>query len=68
MSGEQNWPFGMHGVPLVTLWPVLAHVQRTVSPTEMLTVFGAKVKPCPTVTSKIVLVADGTPFTANPPF
>ena len=35
----------MHGVPLVTLWPLLAHVQRTVSPIAMLTVLGAKVKP-----------------------
>jgi len=44
-SGEQNCPLGMHGVPLVTLWPLLAHVQRTVSPIAMLTVLGAKVKP-----------------------
>jgi hypothetical protein len=36
----------------------------------MLTVFGRNWKPFPppTVTSKIVLVADGTPFTAGRPF
>jgi hypothetical protein len=68
LSGEQNCPLGTHGVPLVTLWPLLAHVQRTVSPTEMLTALGTNVKPCPTVTSKIVLVIDGTPLAAGLPF
>jgi len=45
----------------VTLWPLLDHVHRTVSPTEMLTGFGLNVKvpPGPTITSTIVLVADG---------
>ena len=68
LSGEQNCSLGMHGVPLVTLWPLLAHVQRTVSPTTMSTVPGVKVKPCPTETSKIVLVGDATPLTASRPF
>jgi hypothetical protein len=34
----------------------------------MLTVLGVNEKPGPTVTSKIVLVADGAPFTAGWPF
>jgi len=68
VSGEQNCSLGMHGVPLVTLWPLLAHVQRTVSPTTMSTVPGVKVKPCPTETSKIVLVGDAIPLTASRPF
>jgi hypothetical protein len=41
----------MQLIPLVTLWPLLAHVQHTVSPCVMLSVFGTKAKPCPTVTS-----------------
>jgi hypothetical protein len=41
-----------------------------VSPTEILTVLGENVNPPPgaTVTSTIVLVADGTPFTSGWPF
>jgi hypothetical protein len=41
-----------------------------VSPTEMLTVLGSNVNvpPGATVTSKIVPVSDGTPFTAGWPF
>jgi hypothetical protein len=46
----------------VTLWPLLTHVHRTVSPTLMLISFGTNAKPCPTVTSKIWLVPNGTPF------
>src|SRR5262249_30451210 len=61
-SGEQNCPLGMQGAPQVTLWPLLTHVHRTVSPTLMLISFGTNAKPCPTDTSKICLVADGTPF------
>ena len=38
--GEQNCPSTVHGVPLVTLWLLLPQVQRTVSPTEMVTVLG----------------------------
>lgn len=34
-------------------------VHRTVSPAEMLSVSGTNAKPCPTVTSKIWLGADG---------
>ena len=54
----------------MTLWPLPAQVHRTVSFTEMLTVLGLNVKlpPGATVTSTIVLVADGTPFTAGWPF
>jgi hypothetical protein len=68
--GEQYWESATQGGPLVTLWPPVAHVQRTVSPTEMLTVLGTNWKPFPppVVTSTIVLVADGTPFTAGCPF
>ncbi len=68
--GEQYCESAAQGRPLVTLWPLLDHVHRTVSPTEMLTGFGVNVKvpPGPTVTSKIVLVADGTPLTAGWPF
>ena len=66
--GAQNCSLGMHGVPLVTLWPLFAHVQRTVSPTTMSTMRGVKVKPCPTETSKIVLVGDATPLAAFQPF
>jgi len=72
LFGEQNIPSGVQDVesPLVTLWPLAAHVHRTVSPTEMLTVLGLNVRvpPGATVTSTIVLVADGTPFTAGWPF
>ena len=66
--GEQYCESGTQGWPLVTLWPLPAQVQRTVSPTEMLTVLGWNAKSGPTVTSKIVLVADGTPFTSGWPF
>jgi hypothetical protein len=68
--GEQYCESAWHGWPLVTLWPLPAQVQRTVSPTEMLTVLGSNVKPppVPTVTSKIVLGSDGTPLTAGWPF
>src|SRR4029453_15752108 len=43
----------MQGSPLVTVWPLPAHVHRTVSPTEMLTVSGSNAKPGPTDTSTI---------------
>src|SRR5438128_8684070 len=58
-SGEQYCESAAQGRPLVTLWPLLAQVHRTVSPTEMLTVSGTNWKPFPppTVTSKIVPVA-----------
>jgi hypothetical protein len=69
LFGEQNCPSSEQDVesPLVTLWPLAAHVHRTVSPTEMLTVLGLNVNvpPGATVTSTIVLVADRTPFTAG---
>ena len=72
LFGEQNWPSAVQEVevPLVTLWPLAAHVQRTVSPTEMFTVLGLNVSvpPGATVTSTIVLVADGAPLTAGRPF
>ncbi len=72
LSGEQNSPSDTQDVesPLVTLWPLAAHVHRTVSPTEMLIVLGSNVKDPPgaTVTSKIVPLADRTPFTAGWPF
>jgi hypothetical protein len=32
-SCEQNYPSIVHGSPLLTLWPVLAHVDVTASPT-----------------------------------
>ncbi len=72
LFGEQNIPSAVQDVesPLVTLWPLAPHVHRTVSPTEMLTVLGLNVS-VPfgaTVTSTIVLVADGTPFIAGWPF
>jgi hypothetical protein len=41
----------MQLIPLVTLWPLLAQFQHTVSPSVMLSVFGTKARPCPTVTS-----------------
>ena len=68
LAGEQNCPSDTHGMPLVTLWPLLAQVYRTVSPVPMFTVLGTNAKPCPTVTSTIVLVADGTPLTTGLPF
>jgi len=72
LFGEQNIPSAVQDVelPLVTLWPLPAHVHRTVSPTEMLTVLGLNVSvpPGATVTSTIVLFLDGTPFTAAWPF
>ena len=54
----------------MTLCPLLAQVHRTVSPTEMLTVSGTNWKPFPppTITSTVVLVADGIPLTAGWPF
>jgi hypothetical protein len=67
-SGEQYCESAEHGWPLVTLWPGPAQVHRTVSPTEMFTVSGLNEKPGPTITSTIVVVADGTPFTAGWPF
>ena len=66
--GEQNCESAKHRGPLLTLWPPLAQVHRTVSPTEMLTVSGENVKPGPTMTSTIWLVADGTPLIAGRPF
>jgi hypothetical protein len=72
LFGEQNIPLDVQAVelPLVTLWPLVAHVHRTVSPTEMFTVLGLNVSvpPGPTVTSTIVLVADAAPLTAGRPF
>ena len=72
LFGEQNCPSAVQDAesPLVTLWPLAPHVHRTVSPTEMLTVLGLNVRlpPGATVTSTIVLVADGTPLTAGWPF
>jgi hypothetical protein len=70
LFGEQNCPSGVQGAPLVTLWPFPAHVHRTVSPTEILTVLGSNVNAPPgaTVTSTVVLAADGTPLTAGRPF
>ena len=66
--GEQYCESATQGGPLVTLCPLPAQVHRTVSPTEILTVLGENEKPGPTVTSTIVLVADGTPLTAGWPF
>jgi hypothetical protein len=52
LSGEQNQPLAVQLIPLVTLWPLLDHVQHTVSPSVMFSVFGTKARPpCPTVTS-----------------
>ena len=72
LIGEQNCPSAVQDVelPLVTLWPLAAHVHRTVSPTEMLTVLGLNVSvpPGATITLTIVLVADGAPLTAGRPF
>ena len=72
LFGEQNCPSAVQDAesPLVTLWPLAAHVHRTVSPTEMLTVLGLNVSvpPGATVTSTVVLVADGAPLTAGWPF
>jgi len=70
LFGEQNCPSGVQDVgPLVTLWLLLSQVQRTVSPTEMLTVLGSNVNVPfgPTATSKI-WPPDGTPLTAGWPF
>src|SRR5207248_5449801 len=41
--GEQNLLSARHEDPLMTLWPIVANVQRTVSPTLMATGLGAKV-------------------------
>ncbi len=72
LFGEQNCPSDVQAVelPLVTLWPLAAHVHRTVSPTEMLTVLGLNVSvpPGATITSTIVLVGDRAPLTAGRPF
>jgi hypothetical protein len=70
LFGEQNCPSAVQELPLVTLWPLAAHVHRTVSPTEILTVLGSNVSvpPGATVTSTIVLVADGTPLITGWPF
>jgi hypothetical protein len=68
LFGEQNSPSGVQESPLVTLWPLSAQVHRTVSSTEILTVLGLNAKPGPTITSTVVLVADGTPLTAGRPF
>ena len=70
LFGEQKCPSAVQEAPLVTLWPLAAQVHRTVSPTEMLTVSGLNVSvpPGATVTSTVVLVADGTPLTAGWPF
>src|SRR5438128_10678886 len=69
-SGEQYCESAAQGRPLVTLWPLVAQVHCTVSPTEMLTVSGTNWKPFPppTVTGTIAPVGDGTPFTAGWPF
>jgi hypothetical protein len=61
LSGEQNCPSGVQGVPLVTLWSSLPQVHRTVSPTEMLSVSGTNriLFPAgPTATSKTWLPAN----------
>src|SRR5215510_3709590 len=60
LSGEQNRPLALQVVvsPLVTLCILLSQVQRTVSPTLMLTVSGTKLSSFPTgptVTSKVWL-------------
>ena len=61
LFGEQNCPSAVQVVesPLVTLWWLLPQVQRTVSPTEMVTVLGENVNVLfgPTITSKICPVA-----------
>ena len=67
-SGEQNCESAEQGWPLVTLWPLPAHVHRTVSPTEILTVSGLNAKPGPTDTSTVWPLGDGTPLTAGRPF
>ncbi len=42
----------MQLIPLVTLWPLLDHIQHTVSPSVMFSVFGTKARPpWPTMTS-----------------
>ena len=68
--GEQNCESATQGGPLVTLWPLPSHVQRTVSPTEMLTVSGSNVKshPAPPSHRQSRRQAMGTPFTAGRPF
>ena len=50
-SGEQNHPLAIQLIPLVTLWPLLAQVQHTVSPSTMSSLLGTNTSPCPTVTS-----------------
>lgn len=41
----------MQLMPLVTLWPLLAQFQHTVSPSVMEIMFGTNARPWPTVTS-----------------
>ena len=50
-SGEQNNPLAIQLIPLVTLWPLLAQVQHTVSPSLISSLLGTNMRPCPTVTS-----------------
>ena len=50
-SGEQNHPLAIQLIPLVTLWPLLAQVQHTVSTSIMSSLLGTNMRPCPTVTS-----------------
>lgn len=68
LSGEQNCPSAVHGLPLVTLWPPLAQVHRTVSPAVISIWFGTNANPCPTVTSTVWLVVDGRPLGTACPF
>ena len=60
----------MQGSPLVTLWKLPSQVQRTVSPTAMFSELGENIRTPPgaTVTSKVVLTADGAPETSGWPF
>jgi hypothetical protein len=48
---ESNIPFGLPGVPDVTLWLLPAQVQLTISPVAMVTSLGSKENTvCPTIT------------------
>lgn len=59
----------MQGLPLVTLWPLLIQVHRTVEPAEMLSVRGTNWRPSPTVTSYTAFpLIDGTAFGTRCPF
>src|SRR5438105_15950289 len=61
LFGQQNRLSGVHDGPLTTSWPTEANVQRTVSPTLMLTVSGAKLLFCTFVPTAISTVsATGT--------